>query len=111
VQLEGLGQLKKIHLIGNGTRDLPVCSIVPQPTTVPVPPDVIQAFSENVAAAVERFREICYDLVYCRCREDVNLFRFQLSRYMKWRDIHLCITDERRSITQYENPNSTIFKQ
>jgi hypothetical protein len=36
VRLEGLRQLKKIiHLIGTRTRDLPVCSIVPQPTTLP----------------------------------------------------------------------------
>jgi hypothetical protein len=28
VLLEGLGQLKKIHLIGTRTRNLPVCSIV-----------------------------------------------------------------------------------
>jgi hypothetical protein len=33
VRLEGLGKLKKIHLIGTRTRDLPACSIVPQPTT------------------------------------------------------------------------------
>jgi hypothetical protein len=30
VRLKGLGQLKEIHLIGNGTRDIPACSIVPQ---------------------------------------------------------------------------------
>jgi hypothetical protein len=35
VRLEGLGQLKKIHLVGTRTRDLPACSIVPQPTTLP----------------------------------------------------------------------------
>jgi hypothetical protein len=35
VRLEGLGQLKKIHLIGTRTRNLPACSIVPQPTTLP----------------------------------------------------------------------------
>jgi hypothetical protein len=35
VRLEGLVQLKKIHLIGTQNRDLPVCSIVPQPTTLP----------------------------------------------------------------------------
>jgi hypothetical protein len=35
VRLEGLGQLKKIHLIGTRTCDLPACSIVPQPTTLP----------------------------------------------------------------------------
>jgi hypothetical protein len=38
VRLEGLGQLKKIHLIGTRTHDLPVCSIVPQPTTLPRAP-------------------------------------------------------------------------
>jgi hypothetical protein len=30
--------IEKIHLIGNQTRDLPVCSIVPQPTTLPCAP-------------------------------------------------------------------------
>jgi hypothetical protein len=35
VRLEVLGQLKNIHLIGTRTRDLPVCSIVPQPTALP----------------------------------------------------------------------------
>jgi hypothetical protein len=34
VRLEGLGQLKKIHLIGTWTHDLPACSIVPQPNTL-----------------------------------------------------------------------------
>jgi hypothetical protein len=35
VRLEGLGKLEKfIHLIGNRTHDLPVCSVVPQPTTL-----------------------------------------------------------------------------
>jgi hypothetical protein len=35
MRLEELGQLKKIHLIGTRTRDLPACSVVPQPTTLP----------------------------------------------------------------------------
>jgi hypothetical protein len=41
VRLEGLGKLKKKNkkknndLIGNRTRILPACSIVPQPTTLP----------------------------------------------------------------------------
>jgi hypothetical protein len=43
VRLEGLGQLKKIHLIGTRTRDLPVCSIVPQPTTLPRAPQKLKA--------------------------------------------------------------------
>jgi hypothetical protein len=35
VWLEGLGLLKKFNIIGNRTRDLQACSIVPQPTTLP----------------------------------------------------------------------------
>jgi hypothetical protein len=36
VRLEGLGQLKKSNdLIRIRSRDLPACSIVPQPTTLP----------------------------------------------------------------------------
>jgi hypothetical protein len=34
MRLEGLGHLKKIHPTGTRTRDLPACSIVPQPTTL-----------------------------------------------------------------------------
>jgi hypothetical protein len=35
VRLEGLGKLKTYNdLIGNQTRDLPACSIVPQPSTL-----------------------------------------------------------------------------
>jgi hypothetical protein len=41
VQVEGLDQLKKLNdLIGNRTRDLPACSIVPQPTTLPLVPQI-----------------------------------------------------------------------
>jgi hypothetical protein len=37
MRLEGLGQLKKKsnNLIGNRNHDLPACSIVPRPTTLP----------------------------------------------------------------------------
>jgi hypothetical protein len=39
LRLEGLGQLKKSNdPIGDGTRDLQACSIVPQPTTLPPAP-------------------------------------------------------------------------
>jgi hypothetical protein len=35
VRLEGLGKMKKSnYLIDNRNRDLPVCSVVPQPTTL-----------------------------------------------------------------------------
>jgi hypothetical protein len=37
VQLEGFMSIEKSNdLIGNRTRDLPACSIVPQPTTLPL---------------------------------------------------------------------------
>jgi hypothetical protein len=40
VLLEGLGKLKNPNdLIGNRTRDLPACSIVPQQTTLPRAPE------------------------------------------------------------------------
>jgi hypothetical protein len=38
VRLKGLDKLKKIHLFGIRTRDLPSCSIVPQPTALPHAP-------------------------------------------------------------------------
>jgi hypothetical protein len=37
-RLEGLSQLKKYDLMGNRTRNLPACSIVPEPTAVPRDP-------------------------------------------------------------------------
>jgi hypothetical protein len=40
VRLEGLGKLKKIHLIGTRSHNLPACSIVPQQTTLPRAPIV-----------------------------------------------------------------------
>jgi hypothetical protein len=54
VLLEGLGKLKKsIDLIENRTRDLPSCSIVPQPTMLPCAlnlyslPDVIRIIESS----------------------------------------------------------------
>jgi hypothetical protein len=42
VRLEGLGQLKKSNdFIGRQTSDLPACSIVPQPTTLPRATDTV----------------------------------------------------------------------
>jgi hypothetical protein len=48
------------HLIGNRTRDLPACSTVPQPTTIPRAPRVqqLQRFKEShyIAKPVKRFQ-------------------------------------------------------
>jgi hypothetical protein len=40
MRMEGLGKLKKTLLIGTRIRDLPACSILPQPTTLPRAPSV-----------------------------------------------------------------------
>jgi hypothetical protein len=49
VGLEGLGKFKtSSDLIGNGTRDLPVCSIVPQSATLQrAPRDIHLAVNER----------------------------------------------------------------
>jgi hypothetical protein len=48
VRLEMLGKLKKFnHLIGSRTRDLPACSILPQPTTLPPSPSCINNSNNN----------------------------------------------------------------
>jgi hypothetical protein len=50
VRLEGLGKLKKKSngLIGNRTRDIPACSIVPQPTTLPRAPKFTFSWLINI---------------------------------------------------------------
>jgi hypothetical protein len=51
--LEGLGQLKKSNdLIGIRSRDLPACSIVSQPTTIPRAPAEGINIESNAAAQV-----------------------------------------------------------
>jgi hypothetical protein len=53
VRLEGLGQLKKSSdLIGNGSHDLPACSIAPQPTMLPRVPKYIDASHSTVYKTV-----------------------------------------------------------
>jgi hypothetical protein len=47
VRLEGLGKLKKITSSGTRTGDLPACSIVPQPTTLPHAPSELQCFMKS----------------------------------------------------------------
>jgi hypothetical protein len=43
VRVEGVGKLKKkkINLIGGRSRDIPACSIVLQPTTLPRAPSIL----------------------------------------------------------------------
>jgi hypothetical protein len=46
VRLEGLDEFKYPMTIGNRTRDLPACSKVPQPTTLPRDPVLSGEYSE-----------------------------------------------------------------
>jgi hypothetical protein len=52
VRLEGLGQLKKIHLIGTRTHGLPAFGIVPQPTTLPA----IVLYTNKTQGALEALK-------------------------------------------------------
>jgi hypothetical protein len=47
--------IEKVHLIGNRTRDLQACSIVPQPTTLPLAPYLIVT-----AKNYPRYMHVCY---------------------------------------------------
>jgi hypothetical protein len=66
VRLEGLGQTEKSDdFIGNGNRDLPACSIMPQPTTLPRGPllTYTEGVSSVVAASVgpaPKFSSFCF---------------------------------------------------
>jgi hypothetical protein len=59
VRPEGLGKLEKIHLTGARSRDLPVCSLVPQPTTLPRAPCIVWYVGTNVSdehtAAIDNY--------------------------------------------------------
>jgi hypothetical protein len=48
----GLGKFKKIHPIGTRSRDLPACSIVPQPLRYRVPPLFLFFFLILVCEAI-----------------------------------------------------------
>jgi hypothetical protein len=61
VRLDGLGQFKKSNDIGNRTRDLTACSIVPQPTTRPLAPPTVRMkiiFWDLLACSLVMFSDI-----------------------------------------------------
>jgi hypothetical protein len=64
VRLEGLGKLKKIHLIGTRNRDLPACNIVSQPTMLPREPCVIIHKLEKEVDVNLKYR-YKYQIIYC----------------------------------------------
>jgi hypothetical protein len=80
VRLELLGKLKKIHVIGTRTCDLPACSIVPQPTTILCAP-IYAVYRENLV--ILKNRSLDFD----------KLTRFQPPEYEIQGSFlcHLCI--------------------
>jgi hypothetical protein len=60
MRLGGLGKLRRIHLIGTRTRDLPACSIVPQPTTLPCAPNNKYVCSECVIGKISNYFSALY---------------------------------------------------
>jgi hypothetical protein len=96
VRLEGLGQLKKIHLIRTQTRDLLACSIVPQPTTLPRAPKVDKSIR-------------IYGLLYKRAikirlhpRSFNRAGGFNLSQ--SWYPVYNMITHQSRDKSKPSNP-------
>jgi hypothetical protein len=59
VRLEGLGQLKKIHLIRTRTRDLSACSIVSLTTTLPRAP-VLSKVGTKTKLNSDRLIQVSY---------------------------------------------------
>jgi hypothetical protein len=66
VRLEGLGKLKKIHLIGTRTCDLPACSIVPQPTMLPRASQHSESLTHSLTHGAEPFLRSCQLCSYSR---------------------------------------------
>jgi hypothetical protein len=61
MQLERLGILKKSNdLIGIRTRDLPACSTVPQPTTVPRAPLIYTLYKALELQHTQNFLLFCH---------------------------------------------------
>jgi hypothetical protein len=68
VRLKGLSQLKKSSdIIGIWTRDLPACSIVPQPTTLPRAPN-LEMTGQYLQYELNRYEEaVSFSNAECWC--------------------------------------------
>jgi hypothetical protein len=111
VRLEEWNQLKKSSdLIGNRTRDLPACSIAPQPTTLPLAPTFDRykikspttvfligyyfntEFRQNSSISCGGERHVHYLLILCTfC-------------YVLWPDL-----GETRSVKNFGHSNTSLF--
>jgi hypothetical protein len=83
-------QIKK-HLFGTRTRDLPVCSIVPQPTTLPRAPIInlgeVEIVTKEITNETTDLNNERGDQIFWR-----NFVKCSLPLYMK--DANLCAETE-----------------
>jgi hypothetical protein len=100
VWLEGLGQLRKVHLIGTLTHDLPACSIVSQPTTLPHAPN-IRANKSSVISLhwwsiiQDNISEFVNDSGLIKLQTTVSILR-NLNTY--WNSLHMLFTRKIKSL-------------
>jgi hypothetical protein len=88
VRLEGLGQLKKkIHLIGTQTSDLPACSIVPQPNTLPRAPLMLSTMFISIQTLCEKIL-LKILLFFSILQYDVDLVLFYSCTNLSWKWIN-----------------------
>jgi hypothetical protein len=80
VRLEGLGQLKKIHIIGTRTCDLLTCRIVPHPTTLSRAPLILCTFI-NILKYI-KFKEH-FTLMFHQCYRDRPVITYIYASLLK----------------------------
>jgi hypothetical protein len=95
VRLEGLGKLKKSTSSGTQTGDLPACSIVPQPTTLPRAPGTcnITEFLSFAHHLIFRIEQNDLETKSVSLTEIISFWRIQLS----WCFLTLSVKDGNRS--------------
>jgi hypothetical protein len=84
VRLQGLGKLKKIHLIRTQSRNLPARSIVPQPTTLLCAP------FDEISEKLKYPFEDSSDTLHRRPGFEVSGFQFQLYCFQKGTSMKEC---------------------
>jgi hypothetical protein len=102
VRLEGLGQLKKSnHLIGLRTRDLPACSIMPQPTTIPRVPLLFSVLREIFAPFLPYILGILrfLSVLYFRRRHPQASYGLAVTSWCLWSSVNIVSVASIRSVS------------
>jgi hypothetical protein len=96
VRLEGLGKLKKSNdLIGNRIRDLPPCSIVPQPITILLPRSAKSLQKFYVENTYRRLR-------FGNISDGKNLFKIQESEVLIGVGMKISVSWRIRRVVRWE---------